>query len=326
MKDYLIKHIEGIKYWKQHPELSATKVGEILHVDRHALTKNIDDYYSAAHIEIVGESYWCFTPNEWDAIQEYKNPQGKPIVAICKQFNIVPKTLVYWGDKLGIPHRGMRTKYTCNLNAIHELNEETAYWLGFLLADGYNNQDRGFLKVSLGAADYNHLVKLNKFFQSNAKVQQTQGGVGQLTWTLTINRRELSDYLAQYNIVQGKSGHERFAELIPEHLYPHYIRGLIDGDGFVTAGADTYVVGLVGSKELLNKVLQIFSTITPIDLTKHIYPHGTIWKLELRARQAVYDIFKYLYQNANVYLDRKYALAMQGMAVLKSRTKTGTVE
>ncbi len=39
MKDYLIKHIEGIKYWKQHPELSATKAGEILHVDRHVLTK-----------------------------------------------------------------------------------------------------------------------------------------------------------------------------------------------------------------------------------------------------------------------------------------------
>lgn len=177
----------------------------------------------------------------------------------------------------------------------------------------------------MGARDYNHLLKLKQFLNTDVEIKNTTGGVGQLTYTLTVNRKSLSKTLAKYGIVQGKSGKEQFSELIPPSLYPHYIRGLIDGDGCLTAG-DRYQVDLVGSLSLVTQVLSILSTITPIDLNKHIYSHGKIWRFSLRNKKNVYDCLQYLYANASIYLDRKYATAMRAMAVQKSEKKSGTPE
>lgn len=42
-------------------------------------------------------------------------------------------------------------------------NEEKAYWLGFILADGYLNLDKHMLRIKLGNKDKQHLIKFIKF-------------------------------------------------------------------------------------------------------------------------------------------------------------------
>lgn len=327
MKIFLKKHIDAFEYYQQHLGLSMTKVGEIYNINRHALAKDYSPYYDAAKIFEKDDSYWCFDTNEAAAIDEYLHDPTTPIATISKTHHIVAKTLVYWIDKLGLNKRNPNfRKYQCNEHIFDVIDtEEKAYWLGFLLADGYNNQERGFIKLSLGDCDYDHLVKFNNFLGSNAPIKSDVGGSGNRTWSLWINRRYLSTILAKYNIIQNKSGKEKFSELIPSELYCHYIRGLIDGDGSVSDG-DQPMISLVGSKSLLTRVLNIFATITPLNTNQHISQHGVIWKLRLNAQKNVLDLYQYLYQNATIFLDRKYNKAIRNMAVLKSRIKTGTVE
>ena len=325
MKIFLKKYIEANEYYKQNRQMSQTAVGEKFNIDRHALSKNFNEYYNAAYVFFKEETqeYWCFSEKEWEAIQKYKNKE-KTIKQIQQEYQIPHSTFSRWIKMLNLSHGN--AYHTLNENCFDQIStEEQAYWLGFLLEDGYNNEERGSLKVSLGAKDYNHLLKLKQFLQTDVEIKDTVGGSGQLTYTLTVNRKSLSQTLTKYGIIQGKSGMEQFSELIPISLYPHYIRGIIDGDGCLTAGKQ-YQVDLVGSLSLVTRVLTILSTITPIDLNKHIYQHGTIWRFSLRGKKNIYDCLQYLYGNASIYLDRKYATAMRAMAVLKSEKKSGTPE
>ena len=42
-------------------------------------------------------------------------------------------------------------------------NEEKAYWLGFIVADGYLNLDKHMLRIKLGHKDKQHLIKFINF-------------------------------------------------------------------------------------------------------------------------------------------------------------------
>ena len=47
-----------------------------------------------------------------------------------------------------------------NRHIFDEINSsEKAYWLGFIVADGYLNTERGMLRIKLGNIDKHHLEK-----------------------------------------------------------------------------------------------------------------------------------------------------------------------
>lgn len=83
-----------------------------------------------------------------------------------------------------------------------------------------------------------------------------------------------------------------------------YIRGLIDGDGYIRE--TQYGYGLVGSCQICNYVKNyIIENIDDIS-NNHIREHGIIYKLEVNGRIHTQKMTKALYENATIYLDRKY--------------------
>src|SRR5690606_7825362 len=50
--------------------------------------------------------------------------------------------------------------------------DESFYWLGFIMADGYIAKDKSRLEITLCEKDLNHLEKFNKFINNNAIIHK----------------------------------------------------------------------------------------------------------------------------------------------------------
>lgn len=50
-------------------------------------------------------------------------------------------------------------------------SSEKAYWLGFITADGYVNEDRKFLQIHLQWSDHKHLEKFLKVIQAESRIK-----------------------------------------------------------------------------------------------------------------------------------------------------------
>ena len=53
-------------------------------------------------------------------------------------------------------------------------NEDKAYWLGFIIADGYLNDNKHTLRIKLGDIDKNHLIKFIYFIGGDLSMLKSE--------------------------------------------------------------------------------------------------------------------------------------------------------
>lgn len=188
--------------------------------------------------------------------------------------------------------------------------QEKAYWLGFILADGYLNTDKHMLRIKLGNKDKHHLEKFIQFLNGSLDMLKSEQHniTGNIQWYVSTYSKEIYDALSNLKIEQAKSGHEQIPP-INEKYYRSFIRGLWDGDGFIRENLKG--IGLVGSYECMSFVQQHFKNILNIKPLK-IYEHYNTYKIQYRStKKAIPKIISYLYQDGDIALDRKMELANQ---------------
>lgn len=186
---------------------------------------------------------------------------------------------------------------------------EKAYWLGFIIADGYLNDSKHMLRIKLGDIDKEHLEKFIIFLDGDSSMLKTEKHniTGNNQWYVSTYAKEIWQALKNLSVEQKKSGHEHVPKNLPSQFIPDFIRGLWDGDGFIRE--DLTGIGLVGSKECLEFVQNIFYSELSIEPLK-IYEHYNTYKIEYRStKSAIPKILNYLYGSKNISLNRKQELA-----------------
>ena len=196
-----------------------------------------------------------------------------------------------------------------NRNIFNKIdNEEKAYWLGFIVADGYLNINKHMLRIKLGNRDRSHLIKFIKFVGGNEEMLKSEihSETGNENFYVSLYSKEVMNDLLSLGVEQAKSGKEKVCN-IDKKYYRDFIRGLWDGDGFIRENLSG--VGLVGSEEVLAFVQNYFNDSLGVKPLK-IYPHCNTFKIEYRStRKAIPLILNHLYGDKDVALDRKKELA-----------------
>lgn len=196
-----------------------------------------------------------------------------------------------------------------NRNIFNKIdNEEKAYWLGFIVADGYLNINKHMLRIKLGNRDRSHLIKFIKFIGGNEEMLKSEihSETGNENFYVSLYSKEVMNDLLNLGIEQAKSGKEKVCN-IDKKYYRDFIRGLWDGDGFIRENLSG--IGLVGSEEVLVFVQNYFNDSLGVKPLK-IYPHCNTFKIEYRStRKAIPLILNHLYGDKDVALDRKKELA-----------------
>ena len=212
-------------------------------------------------------------------------------------------------------------KYFVNQNYFDAIdNEWKAYWLGFLYADGCNriSDNRGkmeyVLSISLASIDVEHLYKFANSIQTNVPIKQHSFILNNKVYyddRINICNQRICESLNKMGCTPKKSLTLRFPnnDIVPDYLIRHFIRGYFDGDGciHVSFKDKRASVSFVGTEDFLFELRKILCNALNITETVIQSKAGT------KAKQISWGnirscelIFKYLYQDCNIYLNRKF--------------------
>lgn len=213
--------------------------------------------------------------------------------------------------------------------------EEKAYWLGFIVADGYINSRKNTVGICLDIKDTKHLEKFKKSikYSGNIFTRKSRFSV-EHPYTekaiLEIYSKKLVENLENLGITPEKSKNMGRISSVPPELFNHFVRGVVDGDGCIF---ETYVsnkkrpnkyyspgITIVGAKKLLEQICEYIPD-SPKTLPKDKRTNFT-HILYLRSKLRFKKIYDYLYHNSSIHLDRKYDKANNIINLIKKSSET----
>lgn len=170
------------------------------------------------------------------------------------------------------------------------------------------------LSINLAEKDKEHLIKFCNYLKMPEEeisniIKSSYGGAytrDNPVSCLNICSKEIVKNLEDKNITARKSGKEIPYICSNISLESAYIRGLIDGDGYIRE--TQFGLGLVGSYEICKYVQDFISKNIKDISSNHIREHGIIYKLELTGKNQSKEILDFFYKNAKIYLTRKYTI------------------
>lgn len=214
-------------------------------------------------------------------------------------------------------------KYFYNERFFKEpLNEVSAYWLGFIQADGHirKSSNGAFLEIDLSKKDVSLLYKFAEDIGSDGsivKVSNKRNSAG-----ICISRRAMVDDLIRLGIRHNKTFAEDFPR--PKNHVNHYIRGVFDGDGTIWfhKSGNPYM-SICGTKKFCEWCLNEIRKGAGIT-GGYVARHRSIARLIIGGRYQIHKVFKWLYKNATRYLERKKQVFEENESKIKCEPITET--
>lgn len=257
-----------------------------------------------------------------EIIQEYINTPEKErsLTKLGRKYGVKRQTISKYLKERNIDVVNYQNRCRIDETVFDTIDtEEKAYWLGFIYADGNISSEGHRFEINLSIADLNHMLKLKSFLKGDdIEIRiDTCKGEQYAMCRLSVRNEHLWNTLNEKGCIPCKSlvlewpNEKIFTNKL---LIRHFIRGYWDGDG---------TIGLYNGK--YGKMFNLSATGTPMFLSgikKIIGLGGSLrnesyntrvsnaWSLSFNALKAR-KIARLLYQDATIYLDRKYAIYQQ---------------
>ena len=248
------------------------------------------------------------------ALEEYLNTpeEERSLTKLGSKYNIKRQTLSERFKKWGYEIINQQNKCRLNENCFYSMNtEEQFYWLGFMYADGNISKEGNRIEMRLSLKDIDHLEKFRKFLQLTTEIRTGETN-GIKFCHLSVRNKHLWNVLNMLGCVPQKSLILTFPNL---KLFKnkanilHFIRGYVDGDGCLTIYKDDNNLrtrlSMVGTESFLNSINHLFSNKGYIRNKSSENYTNQAFELkfsDIPSRK----LARYLYENATIYLDRKY--------------------
>lgn len=201
-------------------------------------------------------------------------------------------------------------------NYFSSLDNERAYYLGFLAADGTVRSDCNAIKIGLSSLDRDFLEEFRERIQSEREIKDYITSKGFSVSELSFSSLKIKEDLSKYSIVPNKTYIGITMKNIPEEYKIPFIKGFFDGDGSFSFNKKTKqckVVFTSHTKGILEEISQVFgneghiykknqsdfeldfSTIPSLDIMRKFYEIDT--PCLLRKKQKYEECCKMRIQN-----------------------------
>lgn len=206
-------------------------------------------------------------------------------------------------------HKESIRKHILNESVFDLLNQESAYWLGFLAADGCRNSKLPEIGLEIQGRDLNHLYKFQSFLQTTIPIARVKN---RTTYQMKISSRYMADRLFSLGIKPRKSLTLNNAPEMPQELLRHYYRGYCDGDGsiaiFNRIWGKSCGCMIAGTHPFLAEFMDWVTEQNPQISKVVIVPQKSIYQYQKQGVFQVFGLLNLLYSGSVVCLDRKQAL------------------
>lgn len=206
-----------------------------------------------------------------------------------------------------------RFKIVNDLSVIQ--SETDAYTLGFWFSDGWITS-KGQAGLKIHKNDFQTLKKIKDNICPELSLMYEKNNA-----LLLVSSKQFRDNLKSYGITIDKSYSDFKLPDLPPHLVRHFIRGYFDGDGTVYYDKKQLRVNICSitlqilkdiQQELsLNNIYSVINTEIREGKTYRV-PTGysnnlkNMHRLFIRKKSDLKLLYEYLYEDATIYLDRKY--------------------
>lgn len=248
------------------------------------------------------------TLEKYTELKEQKLTRAK----IAEYFGITDNKLK---KHISIHGWGAKAPTVNNVEAFSSFYENSAYWGGFIAADGCITNNT--LKICLSYDDLGHLEKFKDFMQNTHKITSNTDKYYRCEMSFK-QETVLNDLRLNYNITERKSLTYKLPE-IPCDEFRHFLRGYFDGDGCICESFSnknsvtaTLYTTITGSNDFIKALYE------KINLPGTIQLKGNVSTIKYNTNSS-FELLDYMYKDCNTYLDRKFALYKQVVNVRKTR-------
>jgi hypothetical protein len=238
--------------------------------------------------------------------------------AVARKFNIDPSSIKKYMNYYNLELK--KTRYNVDHNFFSYDNEESFYVAGFIAADGcIKNRNCFELSIGLSNKDREFLEKIKQVMNAENPIKDyiVRNSKRNSIWKdsykseMTIVSKQICQDLKRFNIVPRKSLIYTFPEWMKNHPFKHhFIRGYNDGDGCFYLVKKQLYFSMRGTVDFLTDIRSILEEecdlIKRESLIRISSGHGC---LEYGGNIIINKIVNYLYNDATIYLARKYEIA-----------------
>jgi hypothetical protein len=198
--------------------------------------------------------------------------------------------------------------------------EEKAYILGFIYADGNNLFRTNRISIHLAKRDEEILKRFSHIFYGEEilkyNTRKNEAGKEFEYVRLQLFSVHMSQHLAMLGVVEAKSYKIVFPEWLDPALYRHFIRGLIDGDGWIylpklTDRRNSPNVGLICTRNINDFLQGYFEkelVLKSYLMKANKQDIDVMCEIRVKNYHQCKVLLDWLYKDAGIYLQRKYDL------------------
>lgn len=198
--------------------------------------------------------------------------------------------------------------------------ETKAYLLGLFAADGciHTINNGKLFSIQLQSDDSYMIEYIKDELKAPRKIVYDKRDN---SCSISIINNVFVQNLAIQGVLEGKSN--RFFSNIPDEFISHYIRGLFDGDGSITIRkAHSYGKAmrccfvLLAHSKLINQLQDYLERKLGLTHLSLCSDGGDAYSIRYSSHKDFLTVTDFIYENANIFLKRKYQKYEQALSYL----------